>query len=68
MSRELLMLVDALAREKNVEKDIVFAALELDLFSKIARGATTLTSASRISCFMASMPAVPICPTSTSPG
>ena len=28
MSRELLMLVDALAREKNVEKDIVFAALE----------------------------------------
>ncbi|MBU0753291.1 MAG: transcription termination factor NusA [Gammaproteobacteria bacterium] len=31
MSRELLLLVDALAREKNVEKDIVFAALELAL-------------------------------------
>ena len=33
MSRELLMLVDALAREKNVEKDIVFGALELALAS-----------------------------------
>lgn len=33
MSRELLMLVDALAREKNVDKDIVFAALELALAS-----------------------------------
>src|ERR1700712_4635379 len=33
MSREMLMLVDALAREKNVEKDIVFAALELALAS-----------------------------------
>ncbi|HEX7954828.1 MAG TPA: transcription termination factor NusA [Burkholderiales bacterium] len=33
MSRELLMLVDALAREKNVEKEIVFAALELALAS-----------------------------------
>src|SRR3954462_3244162 len=33
MSRELLMLVDALAREKNVEKDIVFSALELALAS-----------------------------------
>ncbi len=33
MSRELLMLVDALAREKNVAKDIVFAALELALAS-----------------------------------
>lgn len=33
MSRELLMLVDALAREKNVGKDIVFAALELALAS-----------------------------------
>ena len=29
MSRELLLLVDALAREKNVDKDIVFGALEL---------------------------------------
>ncbi|CAN5264418.1 transcription termination factor NusA [soil metagenome] len=28
MSREVLLLVDALAREKNVDKDIVFAALE----------------------------------------
>jgi transcription termination/antitermination protein NusA len=33
MSRELLMLVDALAREKNVAKDIVFASLELALAS-----------------------------------
>ncbi|MDP2811275.1 MAG: transcription termination factor NusA [Rhodocyclaceae bacterium] len=31
MSRELLLLVDALAREKNVDKDIVFTALELAL-------------------------------------
>jgi len=28
MSRELLLLVDALAREKNVQKEIVFGALE----------------------------------------
>ena len=33
MSRELLLLVDALAREKNVEKDIVFASLEQALAS-----------------------------------
>jgi len=33
MSRELLLLVDALAREKNVPKDIVFGALELALGS-----------------------------------
>ncbi|MEK6708128.1 MAG: transcription termination factor NusA [Pseudomonadota bacterium] len=33
MSREVLLLVDALAREKNVEKDIVFAALESALAS-----------------------------------
>ncbi len=33
MSRELLLLVDALSREKNVPKDIVFAALELALAS-----------------------------------
>ncbi|MBI2312087.1 MAG: transcription termination/antitermination protein NusA [Betaproteobacteria bacterium] len=33
MSREVLMLVDALAREKNVNKDIVFGALELALAS-----------------------------------
>ena len=31
MSREILLLVDALAREKNVPKDIVFDALELAL-------------------------------------
>ena len=28
MSREILLLVDALAREKNVGKDVVFGALE----------------------------------------
>jgi N utilization substance protein A len=33
MSREVLLLVDALAREKNVEKGIVFVALELALAS-----------------------------------
>lgn len=33
MSREVLLLVDALAREKNVNKDIVFGALELALAS-----------------------------------
>jgi N utilization substance protein A len=33
MNRELLLLVDALAREKNVAKDIVFAALESALAS-----------------------------------
>jgi len=33
MSREVLLLVDALAREKNVEKGIVFIALELALAS-----------------------------------
>ncbi|MCL4757652.1 MAG: transcription termination/antitermination protein NusA [Rhodocyclaceae bacterium] len=33
MSRELLLLVDALAREKNVEKDVVFSALESALAS-----------------------------------
>ncbi|MBL8486507.1 MAG: transcription termination/antitermination protein NusA [Rhodocyclaceae bacterium] len=33
MSKELLLLVDALAREKNVPKDIVFSALELALAS-----------------------------------
>ena len=33
MSREILLLVDVLAREKNVTKDIVFGALELALAS-----------------------------------
>lgn len=33
MSREILLLVDALAHEKSVEKDIVFAALEMALAS-----------------------------------
>src|SRR5471032_3218792 len=33
MSRELLLLVDALAREKNVDKNIVIGALELALAS-----------------------------------
>ncbi|MEY3202293.1 MAG: transcription termination/antitermination protein NusA [Pseudomonadota bacterium] len=33
MSREILLLVDALAREKNVSKEIVFAALESALAS-----------------------------------
>jgi N utilization substance protein A len=33
MSRELLLLVDALAREKNVQKDVVFGALEMAIGS-----------------------------------
>jgi len=33
MNREILVLVDALAHEKNVERDVVFAALELALAS-----------------------------------
>ena len=33
MSREVLMLADALAREKNVNKDVVYAALEAALAS-----------------------------------
>ena len=33
MSREILLLVDALAREKAVEKETVFTALELALAS-----------------------------------
>ena len=33
MSREILLVVDALAREKNVSRDIVFGALELALAS-----------------------------------
>src|SRR5262245_22748342 len=33
MSREILLLVEALAREKNVNRDVVFGALELALAS-----------------------------------
>ncbi len=33
MNREVLMLVDAISREKNVNKDVVFAALEAALAS-----------------------------------
>ena len=33
MSRDILLMVDALAREKNVEREIVFAALEMALAS-----------------------------------
>jgi N utilization substance protein A len=39
MSRELLLLVDALAREKNVQKDIVFGALEQAIGSATKRKA-----------------------------
>ena len=37
MNRELLLLVDALAREKNVPNDIVFTALESALASATPR-------------------------------
>ena len=33
MSREILLMVDALSREKNVPREIVFAALEMALAS-----------------------------------
>ena len=33
MSREILLLVDALAHEKNVSRDVIFTALELALAS-----------------------------------
>ena len=33
MSREILLLVDALAHEKSVEKEVVFTALEMALAS-----------------------------------
>jgi N utilization substance protein A len=31
MNREMLMLVDAISREKNVERDVVFGAVEAAL-------------------------------------
>ncbi|WP_417251516.1 transcription termination factor NusA [Castellaniella sp.] len=37
MSREILLLVDALAREKNVERDVVFDALESALASAMKK-------------------------------
>ncbi len=37
MSREILLLVDALAREKNVERDVVFGALESALSSAMKK-------------------------------
>ncbi len=37
MSREILLLVDALAREKNVERDVVFGALENALASAMKK-------------------------------
>jgi hypothetical protein len=33
MNREMLMLIDAISREKNVERDIVLSAVELALAS-----------------------------------
>ena len=49
MNRELLLLVDALAREKNVPKDIVFGALEIGarLGDQEEASPTTSTRASR---------------------
>jgi N utilization substance protein A len=37
MSREILLLVDALAREKNVEREVVFSALETAIASAVKR-------------------------------
>jgi len=33
MNREMLMLIDAISREKNVERDVVLGAVELALAS-----------------------------------
>jgi len=41
MSREVLMLADALAREKNVDQAIVFEALEMALASATKKRYTT---------------------------
>jgi hypothetical protein len=75
MNRELLLLVDALAREKNVPKDIVFTALESALASatkkrfteeidarcrSTAKPATTRPSAAGPSCPTKSMKNRPI--------
>lgn len=38
MSREILLLVDALAREKNVPREVVFGALENALASAMKIG------------------------------
>ena len=46
MSKEMLLLVDALAREKNVAKDIVFAALESALASATKKGLPPLAFSS----------------------
>ena len=42
MSRELLLLVDALAREKNVDKDIVWGARLADILSERPDGILVL--------------------------
>ena len=44
MNRELLLLVDALAREKNVPKEIVFTALESALAQQVQRPPVTQTT------------------------
>jgi hypothetical protein len=38
MNREMLMLVDAISREKNVERDVVFGAVELALAQATKKG------------------------------
>lgn len=43
MSREILLLVDALAREKSVEKEIVFTALEMALSSATKKDFTKMS-------------------------
>ena len=47
MSKEMLLLVDALAREKNVAKDIVFASLESALASATKKRIDEEADASR---------------------
>jgi len=46
MSREILLLVDALAREKNVPREIVFGALESALAAATSACSTRRTSTS----------------------
>ncbi len=49
MNRELLLLVDALAREKNVPKEIVFVALESALASATKKRFPNLEVDARVS-------------------
>ena len=48
MNREMLLLVDALSREKNVPKEIVFSALEMALASATKKRYPTIEVDARV--------------------